>query len=222
MRCVAAGAIALLLSSGASAQDAIADYDRAFVDAFADVCMPQGRTYDETVEAALAQGWSEVDQDDHPELDAHVQWLQDAAERFHWSNLTLYARWIHEKRHHLIVEVAETTFVWVEDVQNPPGVADALDLVLGTQVRCQLYDFDATTALQPDAVVARLGREVCDISEEEDGTVAHYWADEEIGCTTPFYGDETDLLFFPDGSEQSMIERFSGLALGSLTRRLSP
>lgn len=193
---------AALLASGLTAAQATTAYDQAFVDAFAEACVPGRLGYDTTQQSALAAGWSVVERTDHPELTVIMD-KSDAAlaaetEFEITSETVLFARDIAGSRHHLAVSYASFVFDEDPDPWNTVG--------------CHLYNLDAVTKLDPAPVTTLVGKPISR-SEEQDGAVAVVWGPP---CPMPRTGD-TYLSFIAEGSPMADQTGFTGIALNFST-----
>lgn len=178
------------------------DYGQAFVDAFAEACVPGRLSYDATRETAVAAGWAVVERTDHPELAAVMQKSDEmlAADPEFDSDLVgvLMARDVAGTRHHL--SVTQLTFV-VEEGDDP-----------WVMVGCHLYNFDATAPIDPAHVSALLEKPISN-TMEQDGLVGHVWGPP---CPMPRTGD-TYLSFVAEGSPTADFTGFSGLSMNFST-----
>jgi hypothetical protein len=194
-------ATALLIAATTGAH-ATAAYDQAFVDAFAEACVPGRLGFDSTKQAALAAGWVAVERSDHPELAAIMEKsdvaLAGETEMEVTSETTLFARDFAGSRHHLAVSYA--SFVFDDDADPWQSVG------------CHLYNLDATAALDPAPVTALIGKPISRI-EEQDGVVAVVWGPP---CPMPRTGD-TYLSFIAEGSPMAAQTGFTGIALNFST-----
>jgi hypothetical protein len=181
---------------------AAADYGQAFVDAFAEACVPGRLTYDGTRETALAAGWAIVERTDHPELAAVMQKSDEmlAADPEFDSDIVgvLLARDVAGTRHHL--SVTQLTFV-IEEGDDP-----------WVMVGCHLYNFDATAPIDPAHVSALLEKPISN-TMEQDGLLGHVWGPP---CPMPRTSD-TYLSFVADGTKMSDFTGFSGISMNFST-----
>ena len=179
-----------------------ADYGQAFVDAFAEACVPGRLSYDATRATAEAAGWAIVERTDHPELAAVMQKSDEmlAADPEFDSDLVgvLMARDVAGTRHHL--SVTQLTFV-VEEGDAP-----------WVMVGCHLYNFDATAPIDPAPVTALLEKPISN-TMEQDGLIGHVWGPP---CPMPRTSD-TYLSFVAEGSPTSDFTGFSGISMNFST-----
>jgi hypothetical protein len=201
---VIAAALAVALQLGAPADGV---YDRAFVDAFAEACVPGRLSYETTRDAAIVAGWAPVERGDHPELAAVMQKSDDilAAEQDMEMTLegVLFARDVWGTRHHL--SVTRSTFV-IEEGDDP-----------WVMVGCHLYNFDAAQPIDPAHVTALIGKPIAN-TVDHDGMLGHVWGP---GCSMPRTGD-TYLGFVAEGSRTVQTVGFSGLSLNFSTSTPDP
>jgi hypothetical protein len=208
MRVVRAFAAALLsvLATTAFAQEP-ASYGQAFVDAFAEACVPGRLSYQATLEAARAAGWEGVARDDHPELAAVLrradEMLAADPEFVPEVMMGLMARDVAGIRHHL--SLSETKMV-IEEGDAP-----------WVMVGCHLYGFDATAPLDPAPVTALIGKEISN-SIDHEGLVGHVWGPP---CAMPRTSD-TYLSFVREGTPTAERVAFSGLSLNFATSTPDP
>ena len=210
-----AGATALLcaVSLGAlPAHAAPTAYDVAFVDAFAEACVPGRLGYESSKAAATAAGWSEVAPDAHPELAALMAMSAEAVkdpEIAMTFDYVAYQRDIEGRPHYLVVS---TTSAMIGDPEDPE---DSMNPWI--QTGCYLYDLDATVPLDPEPVTALIGNPIS-ASQEEQGVVSHIWGPP---CPMPMTGD-TYLSFVAEGAPMAteMGLPFSGIALNFTTTQL--
>lgn len=183
-------------------------YDTAFVTAFAEACVPGRLGYDTSREAAEAAGWVAVAADSHTELATlmarSVAESQDPELQATF-DYAAYAKDIEGQPHHLVVA---TTSAVISDPADP-----------WVQTGCYLYNFDATTPLDPAAVTALIGNPISG-TQEAEGVVSHVWGPP---CPMPMTGD-TYLSFVADGAPMAaeMSLPFSGIALNFSTTQLDP
>jgi hypothetical protein len=194
---------ALLMLLGATLPaGAASSYDQAFVDAFAEACVPGRLSFEATRDTARAAGWVEVERDDHPELAvtmAKADEIIAADPDFEMDIETLiHAREVAGTRHHL--SVSRTIFVVQEG--EPPWV----------MVGCHLHNFDATAPIDPAPLTALLEKPISH-SVDQDGLIGHVWGPP---CPMPRTGD-TYLSFVAEGSPASETTGFSGLSLNFST-----
>jgi hypothetical protein len=192
-----AGSLAML-----AAPVLASSYDQAFVDAFAEACVPGRLSYQASYDTALTAGWALVERDDHPELAAVMQKSDEmlAAESDLAMDLegALFARDVAGTRHHL--SVTEASFV-IEEGDDP-----------WVMVGCHLYNFDAEQPLDPAPVTALIGQPIAR-SVDQDGVINHLWGPP---CPMPRTGD-TYLSFVRAGTPAFDLVGFSGLSLNFST-----
>jgi hypothetical protein len=198
-------AVALLL---AGASGAAADgYDQAFVDAFAEACVPGRLSYVATLETANGVGWEVVGEDSHPILAKIMAtsraMMEEDADLAMEIETTLHAREVESVVHHLVVTrvsavIGDDTDPWI-------------------QVGCHLYNFEATSPLDPAPVTALIGNPISS-SQENEGAISHIWGPP---CPMPRTGD-TYLNFVPAGSNWASQLGFSGVALNFSTSEPDP
>lgn len=202
VRAIAAGTLALFATLSSAST-----YDQAFVDAFAEACVPGRLTYDTTYAVALAAGWTLVERSDHPELAAVMQKSDEmlASDPDFEMDIVgaLFARDVAGSRHHL--SVTQSTFV-IEEGDDP-----------WVMVGCHLYNFDATQPLDPAPVTTLIGNPIAR-SVEQDGLVNHLWGPP---CPMPRTGD-TYLSFVTEGTPAFDLVAFSGIALNFSTSTPDP
>jgi hypothetical protein len=181
--------------------------DQAFVDAFAAACVPGRLSYEATRDTALAEGWAVVERTDHPELASVMQkadeMLAADPEFDSETEVVLLARDVNGTRHHL--SVSRLTFI-VEEGDDP-----------WVMVGCHLYNFDATTPVDPAPVTALIGNPISR-SHDQDGLIGHVWGPP---CPMPRTGD-TYLSFVAEGSPTSQLVGFAGVSLNFSTSTPDP
>jgi hypothetical protein len=194
-----ASAIALLVTGTAGAAGA-SSYDTAFVDAFAEACVPGRLSYPRTREAAIAAGWREVETTDHPELTAMLsiaaKQLEDPELEVTYED-TIYRRDIEGRPHHLVISRSSFIIGEPDDPLNP-----------WVYVGCYLYNFDAQAPIEPDAVTTLIGNPIAQ-TMNQDGLLGYVWGPP---CPMPRTGD-TYLSFIADNSPHTSQTGFSGLVL---------
>lgn len=208
----ASGFVAALCAAPAHAEPTA--YDIAFVDAFAEACVPGRLGYDTSRAAAEAAGWVAVAPDTHPELAALMARSEAEAqdpELESTFDYVAYARDIEGRPHHLVVA---STSVVVGDRDDPDNPMNPW-----IQTGCYLYNFDAATPPDPAAVTALIGNPIAG-SQEAEGVVSHIWGPP---CPMPMTGDSY-LSFVADGAPMAaeMNLPFSGIALNFSTTQLDP
>ena len=201
-RALVAGMLALVAGPALALDVLPAEYGQAYVDAFAEACVPGRLSYEASRETALAAGWAEVERNDHPELAAVMQKSDEMLEadpEFDADLVgVLMARDVAGTRHHL--SLTEMTFV-VEEGDDP-----------WVMVGCHLYNFDATSPIDPAPVTALLEKPISH-GIDQDGLVGHVWGP---ACAMPRTGD-TYLSYVTDGSTTFEATGFSGLSLNFST-----
>ena len=203
---VAAGLLALG-ATPALALDPPVSADETFVSAFAAACVPGRLSYESTRQTALAEGWTEVDRNDHPELASVMSKADEmvaADPEFDAETaIVLLARDVNGTRHHLSVSRVSVVI----------GEGDDPWVIVG----CRLYNFDATGPVDPAPVSALIGRPIAR-SHDQDGLVGHVWGPP---CPMPRTGD-TYLGFVAEGSPMSQLVGFSGVSLNFSTSTPAP
>jgi hypothetical protein len=204
-RALAAAALALVAGPALALEPPV--YDQAFVDAFAEACVPGRLAYETTYAVALAAGWALVERDDHAELAAVMQKSDEALAAEDDMEMdfvgALFARDVAGARHHL--SVTQSTFV-IEEGDDP-----------WVMVGCHLYNFDATQPIDPTFVTAFVGKPIAN-SVEQDGLTGHVWGPP---CPMPRTAD-TYLSFVADGSSTAQAVGFSGLSMNFSTSTPDP
>lgn len=200
-----AGLVALVVTPALAAP---APYDIAFVSEFADACVPQRMSYAGTQETALAEGWSRVERNAHPELEAMMAISEAAvaasADLEATFEYAIYSKPIEGRDHYLLA--ARTT-------ANVGGDTPKFWNVIS----CYLYDFDASAPIDPEPVTALIGQPVAR-SHSDESMVAHAWGPP---CKMPMTLD-TYMTWVPDGSEHAKQAGFSGLVLKFETSEPEP
>ncbi len=193
-----AGLMVALAAMPAAA--APAPYDIAFVSEFAEACVPQRLSYPGTRETALAQGWTEVKRDAHPELDVLMGLSEQAAidpELQMTFDYALFSKAIEGQAHYLVVSRSTAVIGEPDDPLNP-----------WVYIGCYLYNLDATGPIDPEPVTALVGNPIAN-SINEDGIVAYLWGPP---CPMPRTGD-TYLTYVGEDSSQADVGGFTGLVL---------
>ncbi len=180
---------------------------QAFVDAFAEACVPGRLSYEATRDAAVAAGWTLVGRDSHPELASTMSRMDEVmigeGEGRPEAEVTLYGKELFGKRLHLTVARLES----VISQDQPPFV----------QVGCNLYDFDATGPVDAALVTAMLDTPIAD-SIDRDGIIGHVWGP---ACSMPRTFD-TYLSYVAPGTPASEAVGFSGVTLNFSTSSPTP
>jgi hypothetical protein len=180
------------------------------VDAFAETCVPQRLSYFGTRNQATDQGWTEVDQTAHPELDAIMKKALAELEaddtfpdiQFQYQ---AYRRDVAGRPHYLVVSHFNS------------GIIEGFDDPF-IEIGCYLYDFDAGEPVDPAPVTAFTGKPLAR-EQVEPGHIAGYlWGPP---CPLPRTGD-TYLTLIPDGSRYAEQTGFTGLVLKFSTAEPDP
>ena len=186
--------------------------DHAFVEAFGAACVPGRLTYESTLAAVAEAGWAEVGPDANPELDSLMQiaereaTTEDELLRDPTFDATLFGKDVAGRPHFLVVTRTSS------NLAKPTEPDDIWSLV-----GCYLYDFDATTPVDPAPVGAFVGQPIAQ-SVEDQGVVSHVWGPP---CPMPRTGD-TYLTFIAAGSAWEAQTGFSGQVLKFDTSELDP
>ena len=191
-----------ILLAGLGTAGAQSSYDQAFVDAFAEACVPGRLGYDSTRQAALAAGWTETGRDDHAELDA-VMAVSDAEiaadpEFVSFSTASFFTRDVAGSPHHVVV--THSGFI-IEEGDDP-----------WVLIGCHLYNFDATAPVAPEPVTAFVGKPISN-SAEQEGFVGHVWGPP---CPLPRTGD-VYLTFIGAQNDAARTTAFTGTTLNFST-----
>lgn len=199
MHLAARSALALVAALGAAPTLAAPTaYDLAFVDAFAEACVPQRLSYPGTQETALAKGWIAVERTDHPELDAMMAISEAAAadpELFDASfEYRIFAKSIDGTPHYLLVSRASAA---IEEGGEP-----------WINIGCYLYNFEAVAPIDPEPVSALTGQPIAN-SQIDMHINGWIWGPP---CPMPRTGD-TYLTFIPEVSQYKDQTGFTGLVL---------
>ena len=197
----AAIAIMALAAAPAIAAES-ADYGQAFVDAFAEACVPERLSYPGTRANAEKLGWMAAERSAHPELAAMMKVmdagaLEAEAEMQGTFAYQIYAKTVAEVPHYLIV--SRSTFIVGEpdDPLNP-----------WVRIGCYLYNFDASAPIDPAPVSAFTGNPIAREVDQE-GIVSYLWGPP---CPMPRTGD-TYMTFVADDSPHKSQTGFSGLMM---------
>ncbi len=199
MRLAAGSALALVAALGAApALAAPSAYDLAFVDAFAEACVPQRLSYPGTQETALAAGWTAVERNAHPELDAMMAISEAAAkdpELFDVSyEYRIFSKPIEGTPHYLLVSRSSAA---IEEGGDP-----------WVNIGCYLYNFEALEPIDPEPVSALTGQPIAN-SQIDMHLAGWIWGPP---CPMPRTGD-TYLTFIPEVSQYKDKTGFTGLVL---------
>lgn len=177
-------------------------YDTAFVAAFEKACVPGRLSFDGTKAQALAEGWTEVAETDHPELEAMMAAAKAAAvdpEYPDWkTDFAIYRSAVLDAPAYLVV-----TYLVAPDVINMIG--------------CHLYDFEQTQMIDPAAVTTLIGNPIAS-SADEQGLVNYVWGPP---CPMPRTFD-THLTLIKSDSPHLEMTGFSGLMLKFETSEPAP
>lgn len=208
MRLAAGSALALAAALGAApALAAPSAYDLAFVDAFAEACVPQRLSYPGTQETALAAGWAEVQRTDHPELDAMMAISEAASkdpELFDASyEYRIFSKPIEGQTHYLLVSRASAA---IEEGGDP-----------WVSIGCYLYNFEAVAPIDPEPVSALTGQPIAN-SQIDMHINGWIWGPP---CPMPRTLD-TYLTFIPEVSQYKDQTGFTGLVLKFETSEPKP
>jgi hypothetical protein len=207
MRAIAAALALGLLAAPAFA----APVDmQALTDAFTNACVPQRLSYDGTRRQALAEGWVEVAQTAHPELDVLMKKAVAELEaddtfpdiQFRYQ---AYRRDVSGRPHYLVVSHFDS------------GVVEGFDDPF-IENGCYLYDFDATGPIDPAPVTAFTGKPIAREQIEDGHMIGYLWGPP---CSLPRTGD-TYLTLVPDGSKYAAQTGFTGLVLKFSTAEPDP
>lgn len=167
-----------------------------FVNAFGEACVPQRLSYDGTIEHARAIGWQDVGESHHPELEELTATADHEARVMARDDPDTilkreqFMREIDGRAHYLIVTRVHTP-----------------DII--TLIGCYLYDFDASEAINPDAVSAFLGNPISR-TVEDNGFLQHTWGPNYEARPRTL---DTHLSFIAEGSPHVATTGFSGLVL---------
>jgi hypothetical protein len=198
-----------LLAALAAAPASAADYDVAFVQAFADACVPQRMSYPGTLETARAAGWLDVQRTANSELDVLMGKSEEEAVDPALKGTFEYAilsKPVHEQDHYLVVSRASFIIDENEDPPNP-----------WVFIGCYLYNFDATAPIGPGQVSGLVQKPVSN-RHSDDTLTSYVWGPP---CPMPRTGD-TYLTFIPEGSPHAVTTGFSGLLLKFETSEPDP
>jgi hypothetical protein len=206
----AAIAVLALAAAPAFASDSM-DYGQAFVDAFAEACVPERLSYAGTKANAEALGWTVAERSAHPELDAMMAIMDagatEAAEEMQATfDYGLYSKPVADVTHFLVVSRASFVIGEPDDPLNP-----------WVYIGCYLYNLDAAEPIDPAPVSALVGNPISH-SLDEDGLVAHVWGPP---CPMPRTGDSY-LTFIAEDSPHVAATGFSGLVLKFETSEPDP
>lgn len=198
---LAAGTALALAGASLTAAPALAAptaYDLAFVDAFAEACVPQRLSYPGTQQNALATGWTAVERSAHPELDTLLGLSEAGAldpELFDTAfEYQAYERPLEGQPHFLVVSRASAAI----EAGGDPWI----------NIGCYLYNFDAVAPIDPEPVTALIGQPISG-SQIDMHLNAWVWGPP---CPMPRTGD-TYLTFVPEVSQYRDQTGFSGLVL---------
>jgi hypothetical protein len=199
MHLAAGSALALVAALGAApALAAPSAYDLAFVDAFAEACVPQRLSYPGTQQTALAAGWTAVERTAHPELDAMMAISEAAAqdpELFDVSyEYRIFSKPIEGTPHYLLVSRSSAAI----EAGGDPWI----------NIGCYLYNFEALEPIDPEPVSALTGQPIAN-SQIDMHLAGWIWGPP---CPMPRTGD-TYLTFIPEVSQYKDKTGFSGLVL---------
>ena len=192
-------ALALVAVSPAVAVES-ADYGQAFVDSFAEACVPQRLSYPGTQTQAESLGWTPTQPGAHAELASMMAIAEAAAsdpELPAEFDYRIFSRPIEGQTHYLVVSRAAFTIGEPDDPLNP-----------WVYIGCYLYNLDATAPIDPAPVSALTGNPVANEVDEE-GLVSYVWGPP---CPMPRTGD-TYLSFIAEDSPHVSLTGFSGLMM---------
>ncbi|MGV3650633.1 MAG: hypothetical protein ACO1OK_04365 [Devosia sp.] len=201
----AVGLAAAFAALPVAAQPAPSAYDLAFVAEFEQACVPGRLGYETSLDAARDAGWTPTTADAHPEL-AAVMALGEAAaldpELEATFAYTVHAKTIEGLPHFLVVS---TTSAVISDPDDP-----------WIQTGCYLYNFDATSPLDPAPVTALIGNPIS-ATREGEGATSVIWGPP---CPMPMTGD-TYLSYIAEGSPLIAQVPMTGIALNFTTTALA-
>ena len=194
-RCRASGLLAVAWVCGFATFSSVKANDpkSSFVATFAQACVPKRLSHAATNAHVIATGWAEVSVGQYPKLKA-VLAAADAelatSKEPGWVLRRKAFRKVIDGRAHFLV----TTYVHAPEVITLAG--------------CYLYDFNATTAIQPMAVSELLGRARARTTPFE-GALVHIW-----GPSPKFQRTlDTYLYHVPAGSALAKRAGFTGVML---------
>lgn len=198
-------AIAALMLLALTPAHATAPDGEAFVAAFGEVCIPQRLSYKGTLALAAKLGWQPVRTGENPDYDRFISFAEALLEKEIAEDPKLYD---------------ESKGAWfTRDIDGRPhllAVNYLLTKVLDT-LGCHLYDFAATTPIDPQPVTRLLDHPVAYTTHGGD---PQYAVDPAILVVTvwgppprlPRTGD-THLTFVPEGSSVAARTGFTGVTL---------
>lgn len=190
-----AGLVALC-ATGTPALAAPPAYDVEFVGQFIDACIASRTSLADNKAAAEAAGWVTVADNANPELGSIIGFSNQAAADIRANNgefdSAVYQKPVDGVMHYLIVSDALI------------GYGPARENILG----CYLYDFDAATPPDPDAVTTLVGAEPTAYQIDEDVASWQWNAPQKFPGVMDIY-----LTYVPDGSQYQTQYGFSGLVL---------
>jgi hypothetical protein len=178
----AALAAAVLLAGIAAAQ---AD---ARLDAFRSACIPYRESYEATWLRAKQDGWTEVEADDHAELEATIAILKEQNDAQGLAIVTPFRKQVDGSLLHLVVA----------------SFPQELSLVTG----CLLFDFDGVEQIDPNSISEWLNAAPDEIVGAPGEGGAETWRDVE---SIPDAAIKN--VFIPDGSPAIAHSGFSGIML---------
>jgi len=204
--------LALAVVPAAAAESA--DYGQAFVDAFAEACVPQRLSYEGTIAHARSIGWITATPEDHPELAAMMAASERGMAEAKAEDPDLQFEF---QGVHLSKSVAGTPhFLFVGRTSSIIGEPDD-PLNPWVYIGCYLYNFDATEMIDIAPVGALLDKPLSH-SVDHDGVIGHVWGP---ACSMPRTGD-TYLTLITEASPQKAATGFTGLGLKFETSEPDP
>jgi hypothetical protein len=178
------------------------NYGQAFINAFAEACVPERLSYPGTRANAEALGWKATERDAHPELAAMMarvdEGAAEAADEMQGTfDYRLYAMPVADVPHYLVVSRA--TFLM-------EGFGENDEPEEWVYLGCYLYNFDAAAPIDPAPMTALTGKPTAREVDQE-GLVSYLWGPP---CPMPRTGDSY-LTFIAEDSPHAAQTGFSGL-----------
>lgn len=199
--------LAGLVALGAAGTPAFAapSDDAAFVKVFEEACLKDRESFTGARSVVEAAGWAAAPPDANPELAALIGFSNAAANDIKMNNgefdFAVYSKTIDGAARYLILSDALI------------GYGAGRQNIIG----CYLYDFDAATAPEPEAVNALLG--ATPTANQADADISSWQWNQPAALPGTL---DVYLTFVPEGSQYQSQYGFSGLVLQLNTAIPSP
>lgn len=139
------------------------------IEAFRSGCLPHTRDIVRAAEALAMDGWTQAPDDDHPELAASMAMVRAETENPEFEMELSYSIWrreVAERTLYIVLSRVDTVVGQTEDVDGDGTIQDWEKADEFTLLGCGLWDFDATTPIDPALVNAWLEREPVQVIDQ--------------------------------------------------------